>query len=282
MIEKWFIWIFALTLGVIDVVPASSQEAEDSLLRDKERTMLQLFRNLQKASSDAEKNRWNDSIQIIFQDILEHPESVDLHFDSISWLGHVESPDQQLRIFTWNIVTEDIRYKYFGYIQIMGKDKKAYHVYPLNDNCDLDNKSAQKVYTAGQWYGCLIYKILFNRFKGQDYYTLLALDYNDALSNKKLIDVLWFDEKGNPVFGKPIFKTDNGTVVNRVIFEYNAQAVMSVKWDERVHMIVCDHLSPIQSSMTGNYRFYGPDFSFDAYRFENGIWVYVPDINITN
>ena len=57
---------------------------------------------------------------------------------------------------------------------------------------------------------------------------------------------------------------------------------MGLKYDERFKMIVFDHLSPIRPELAGDYKFYGPDFSYDGYKFENGFWVYMPDLDVTN
>ena len=57
---------------------------------------------------------------------------------------------------------------------------------------------------------------------------------------------------------------------------------MSVKWNERMKMIVFDHLSPSQPSLAGNYEYYGPDFSYDGFRFEKDAWVLVEQIDMRN
>jgi len=47
-------------------------------------------------------------------------------------------------------------------------------------------------------------------------------------------------------------------------------------------MIVFDHLSPSKPSLVGVYEFYGPDFSYDGYKFEKGMLELYPDIDIRN
>jgi len=34
--------------------------------------------------------------------------------------------------------------------------------------------------------------------------------------------------------------------------------------ERKMNMIIFDHLSPSKPSYTGNYQFYGPDFSYDG------------------
>jgi len=68
----------------------------------------------------------------------------------------------------------------------------------------------------------------------------------------------------------------------RILFEYSARVQMSLRWIDSKKMIVFDHLSPTKASLTGNYQYYGPDFSFDALRFENGTWELVEDVDVRN
>ena len=94
------------------------------------------------------------------------------------------------------------------------------------------------------------------------------------------IEVLYFinDELK---FGYPLFKSKT-QVANRVIFEYSSKVVMTLKYDETSDQIVFDHLSPSQPTLSGHYEFYGPDFSYDAFRFENNSWFYKAAIDIKN
>jgi len=57
---------------------------------------------------------------------------------------------------------------------------------------------------------------------------------------------------------------------------------MSLQWNEKMNMIIFDHLSPSKPSYTGNYQFYGPDFSYDGLEVVNGYWDLVEDIDIRN
>jgi hypothetical protein len=46
--------------------------------------------------------------------------------------------------------------------------------------------------------------------------------------------------------------------------------------------VVFDHLSPSSPQYKGNPQFYGPDFSFDSYNLENGLWRLKSNIDIRN
>lgn len=269
-------------LGMLLLLCTGLAQGQVFTISAEEKELNRLFGQMQKASDDQTKRQINDTIVMKFGDLLNKPESFEMNFDSLRYCGKVVSSDRVVRIFTWNMVLSDLRHQYFGFLQVNKPGREGRRTYFLNDSENLGNDADMKVYTPEHWYGCLIYKVLYNRYRGEEIYTLLALDYNNLLSNKKIIDVLWFNQENKPVFGKPVFQNEKGKRTNRVIFEYNAQAVMGLKWNERLQMIVYDHLSPIKPEFEGNYKFYGPDFSFDAYRFENGIWIYVPDVNVLN
>jgi hypothetical protein len=69
---------------------------------------------------------------------------------------------------------------------------------------------------------------------------------------------------------------------NRVVFEYSARVSMSLRYDAAKKRIVFDHLSPAKPSFEGNYEFYGPDFSYDAFAFIDNYWVLEENIDIRN
>jgi len=96
-----------------------------------------------------------------------------------------------------------------------------------------------------------------------------------------VIDVLYFDEQGNPQFGAPIF--DNGKrKFSRIIFEYSAKVSMVMRYVPESDMIIFDHLSPSEPRYSNDYRFYGPDFSYDGFKFEKGRWALKSDLDMRN
>jgi hypothetical protein len=41
-------------------------------------------------------------------------------------------------------------------------------------------------------------------------------------------------------------------------------------------------LSPIEPELAGHLRFYAPDFSYDGYKWKNGMWIHRSDIDVRN
>jgi hypothetical protein len=57
---------------------------------------------------------------------------------------------------------------------------------------------------------------------------------------------------------------------------------MMLRYDKNSEMIILDHLAPPSDLYKDNFRFYGPDFSYDGYVYEKGNWVLTKDIDVRN
>jgi len=55
-----------------------------------------------------------------------------------------------------------------------------------------------------------------------------------------------------------------------------------LRYDAKMKMIVMDNLSPSDSFFKNDFRYYGPDFSHNGFKFEKGKWVYHSDIDLRN
>ena len=167
-------------------------------------------------------------------------------------------------------------------MQLNPGGKYGYKLYQIKDSrLKIDKCIETQELTKDKWYGALIYKILLEVISNKIITHFFAIDHNNMMSHFKFIDVITFNDKGEPLFGKPIFKTPKA-LRSRVVFEFSAQLVMGLKYDEKLKMIVFDHLSPDRPELTGDFKFYGPDFSYDGFRFEDGLWQFQTDLKLTN
>ena len=240
-----------------------------------------LFEQMILAGSDVEKKQLNDSILLVMPRLLTSTASFEYPFDSLNRIGNVRSPDNAFRIFTWNVPLTGFMHEYHGIIQLAAGKKPSCQVVILQDRSRKLEDLLHKETTAEEWPGMLYYQVLRNKAGRDIIYTLIGYHFNDRFSDKKIIDVLYFDQDQNPVFGKPVFTTEKG-VQHRVIFEYSGEVVMTVRYNPDLKMIVYDHLSPIEPELAGHLRFYAPDFSYDGYRWKSGMWVHQPDIDVRN
>ncbi len=236
---------------------------------------------------DSIKNISNDSIKIILnnqigtalESILKNGISFKLKLDTLKHIGRIYSPEDKFRIVSWNLLLNDGTNNFYAIIQVNPELDSICQLYKLIDSSKNYKGSITELkFTSDKWYGALYYEILTCKIDNNIVYTLLGMHFNDMFTNRKIIESMYFNEKGSPVFGFPIFQY-NGKLQNRIVFDYSLNAVMNLKYDKKLKMIIFDHLAPPSPIYTGNYKFYGPDFSFDGFKFEKNKWVYYPNID---
>jgi hypothetical protein len=247
-----------------------------------ENALRECFSELYKSENDRTSDSLNNLILQTFSDVLKIQDSFSYPWDSLNMIGKVHSTDQKINIYTWYIKQAKGNYVYYGFIQINtgGKKKIDIKVYSLSDKSKGMKNPEMQSLSADTWLGCVYFNMYLFTYKRVNYYTLLGYVFNNDFSNKKIIEVLTFNKKGDPLFGGE-FQMDLQKV-NRVILEYSAQVVATIKYDEKLQMIVTDHLSPFEPMFTGSYRFYGPDGSYDGYKFQKGTFILQKDVDARN
>ncbi len=216
----------------------------------------------------------------LFKDALNTNGSFQYPWDSLKHIGKITSDDGKVRVYTMNLPLPNGEQKYFGFIQHF-VNKKTIQLFELKDNRQLVSDPINEILTPEKWYGSLYYSIISKSIKGGKTYILLGIDFNNLFSSKKLVEVLNFSKAGEPVFGAPVFKVGQNKL-NRIVFEYSAKASMILRYNEEDGVIVFDHLSPSRPDFTGNYQFYGPDFTYDGFKFDGENWVYIQDLDLRN
>jgi hypothetical protein len=245
-----------------------------------EADLIGMFSRLRENLSTAEKLIINDSVKLII-DSYAASDSVFKHrFSNLRFLGQVTSPDNIIKILTWNLILEDGGNRYFCYIIKRNQSGSRNHVYRLAGLYNEAPIRTDTIYSESSWYGALYYDIRPFKSVNSTRYILLGIDYGNSFITRKIIDVLSFDPEDRLVFGYKCF-TDGKQILPRVVFEFAATAVMSLKFDSE-KLIVFDHLSPFSPELKDNRQFYGPDFSFDSYSLENGLWKLKSNIDIRN
>ena len=68
------------------------------------------------------------------------------------------------------------------------------------------------------------------------------------------------------------------------MFQYSAEVAMSLKYNDKRNQIIFSHLAPKDEGPTleGQWQYYGPDGSFDAYEQRKDRWVLQEDVDIRN
>jgi hypothetical protein len=232
-------------------------------------------------NNDTEMERMNANSQFIqtLVQALKVPHSFNFPFDSVKAVTIVNSPDSRYRIISWHVAFDDGSYRFYGTIQM--NTGEGLKMYPLTDYSPYIKNAEDTITNNTKWLGAQYYKIIPVYSGPNPYYVLLGWKGNNVKTTKKVIEVLSFNHEGKPVLGMPVF-IGNGKTRKRVVFEYTRQVSMLLKYDEDQHLIVFDNLAPQDKRQTGKYEFYGPDLTYNGYRFKDGHWIYVDNIDMRN
>jgi hypothetical protein len=247
-----------------------------------EHELSEAFNQLYTVNDDQVKDSLNTYIISVFSKVLENPFSFSYNWDALQKIGKVKSADRRFKTFTWHLQRTSGVYEYFGFIQYFNNSKKNPEVQliSLRDNsAEIKNPTTADL-SPDNWYGALYYGITTFSHKRETYYALLGFDFNNNHSHKKLVEVVHAGRDGELEMGAEIHTGDK--VLRRMFIEYSADLVASLRYDENLKMIVFDHVAPFQPMLAGNYRFYGPDGSFDGLKFEDGKFVLQEDIDARN
>jgi hypothetical protein len=250
-------------------------------VKEYESAIQELFAQDSDLSPDSLKAGIHDRIEELFSSALLLPDAFSYPFDSLKKVGKITSRNMKVRVFTWELVRNDGSHHYSGFILCRRMDPENSLLIRLTCNTAELTDPGSQVLSADTWFGALYYEIIDSKWNDQPVYTLLGYDPNNIFSSRKIIDCFYLKDGTIPVFGAPIFVMDN-KVRNRIVFEYSARVSMSLRYDATHKRIVFDHLSPAKSSYEGNYEFYGPDFSYDAFNFIDNHWVLEENVDIRN
>ena len=140
---------------------------------------------------------------------LKTPYSFSHRFDSLITVSTLFSPDSTFKIFTWQLLSENEKsYRQKGAIQMQTKDGSL-QLIPLFDCSEFTDAPNDSIRDAKHWIGAIYYKIIPKKYNNRTYYTLLGLDGNNAVTHKKWMEVMYFDEDNKPIFGGNFFVYKN-------------------------------------------------------------------------
>lgn len=191
------------------------------------------------------------------------------------------SEDKKFRIFTWFVMSDKGSFRYYGAIQINNPVKLE--LIPLFDNTDNIMDPPNTTLQPHEWFGAVYYHILPVTGIKNPYYILLGWKGKSFTSSSKVIETLSFID-GKPQFGLNVlesgFKTDDFN--KRKIFTYTSSVSMMLRYLKDDKLLVFDHLVAPNEQSKELTDMYGPDLSYDAYRFKNGKWLFQENLKLKN
>ncbi len=241
-------------------------------------TLEKLFSRLVASHEDSDKLRINDSVKFIIDSYSESDTVFTHKFTNLKYLGQVTSKNSGLKIITWNLLLKDSASRYYCYF--INNTGKINHLYRLEGKYNDAPVKSDITYSEKDWYGALYYDLRLYKQDKKPYWVLLGIDYGNPSITRKIIDILSFSPDGGIVFGRKLFASGDVTKYREVL-EYSSEVVISLKFLSD-KSIIFDHLVPVSPALKGKKEFYGPDFSFDTYNLEKGIWKFKSDVDARN
>ena len=248
--------------------------------KDAPQVLEELFNRLVGNYNDSARIRINDSIRIIL-DGYAKSDSVFTHkFTNLRYLGQITSPDSLLKIITWNLVLENEPGKYFCYFIRKSNAGKENKIYRLSAIYNEKPVRTDTTYSQSDWYGALYYDLKPYIKDNKQCWVLLGIDYGNAFISRKIIEVLSFTTEDSIVFGRKWFASGDA-IIYRDVFEYASNAMMSLRFRSD-NTIIFDHLVPFSASHKDDRQYYGPDYSVDAFNYEDGLWKLTINVDARN
>ena len=244
----------------------------------REKEVKNLFAQIEKTDSDAKKTELANRIQHEMAQILVEENDFFYDFPSLPNVGKIMSSDQQIHMYTWNVLLSDGTSQYYALFH-----HNEYHaLYSLSRGMPII-PTTNKYFSEKDWYGALYYDIHPIKYNDKEMYMVFGLIISaDGETQHKVIDVLSFSKKAIKM-GAPSFITPwtGKRKQHRVLFQYDKEAQLSLEYNPKKKTIVFDHLAPIRKTKDGK-DIMAPDMSYDALVYKKDIWTYQKDINAKN
>ncbi|MCU4155743.1 hypothetical protein J1N10_07120 [Carboxylicivirga sp. A043] len=236
-----------------------------------------MFEELQTLSTDEEKDALNAKLQDRLNLLWSDKELFSESFEQLKRMKTLISDDEKVKVCTYNIQKEGFKQMFYGAVIL---NESTVKVIPLTDSSEKIKSPERSTLSNKKWYGAIYLDLIQTMSGNKTYYTLLGYKGHDEFIKTRVIDVLTV-QNSRLRFGMPIFKTDRITR-NRVVFQYSAKATMMLRYDAREKMIVFDNLAPKEPMFRGVYQYYGPDFSYNAFKFTKGVWDLKKEVDLRN
>jgi hypothetical protein len=269
--------ISAIVLPAQQIVAQKLSSQEIRELKKREDSIKSFAFNIVFAQETDQRFRADSNFVRMLVRALKLKNSFNYSFDSLQTISRLYAPDSAFRIFTWQLKKDEYTYFHRGAIQIRTSDGSL-KLIALHDVADFSEKLLDSVRSAKNWVGVIYYRIVLKTYQNKKYYTLLGYDDFSSASTKKWLEVMTFNENGEPVFGGPYisFKEDSVKKPNQLRFniEYKKEAATTFNYDPDLDMILYDDLIS-ENNEPAHKETYIPDGDFQAFKWENGQWVHV-------
>jgi hypothetical protein len=280
MVKRVFPWLAAGAMVLTYIAPVNAQmlsSGENKAFRIREDSLKLTSYKIVFAGEPEERFR-SDSLFIrSLVRTLKLNNSFYYPFDSLQTISRLYAPDSSFRIFTWQLKRDEFTFVQRGAIQMRTPDGSL-KLIGLHDVSMFTTNPLDSIRTPNNWIGAIYYRIILKTWNGKKYYTLLGFDDYSISSTKKWMEVLTFNDQGEPLFGGHYisFKEDTVKKVawDRFNIEYKKEASTTFNYDPQMDMIIYDQLIP-ENNETDKKDTYIPDGDYEGFKWKEGQWVHV-------
>lgn len=268
--------VFALCL-TITAGAQTITAANQKILRAKEDSLKNLAKLVITDTMTEDRMKADSMFTRVLVRALQVKNSFFYPFSEVQGISKLYAPDSSFRIFTWNLQYDEYYSRQRGAIQ-MNTANGSLKLFPLRDVSEFTDNAADSVRTAANWIGAVYYNIIKTEHQGRPYYTLFGIDFHTVRSTKKWIEVLHFNDRGEPIFGGDMFKYVSDSLqhksTHRVQLEFKKDARVLVNYLAELDLILVDHLVS-ETDEPDNPWTLIPDGDNEAFKWENGKWVHI-------
>jgi len=280
--------ILFITLSVIFLcvaIHASSYSqvisaTEKKFFKLKEDTLKRLSKDLIVDSLQERRMRSDSSFIRALVRSLQVKNSFFYPFDSVKGISKLYAPDSSFRIFTWNLSYDEYYSRQRGAIQMKTKDGSL-KLIPLRDVSEFTADPMDSVRNKSNWIGAVYYRVIQTKYNNKNFYTLFGYDANSAMTNKKWIEVMTFNDNNEPVFGGKYFSFEQDSAKKPTQFRFNIEykkaASTTVNYDDELKIVLYDHLISETDEPEKPFTFV-PDGDYEGFKWEKGKWVHIDKV----
>ncbi|MEO6683099.1 MAG: hypothetical protein ABIN48_09750 [Ginsengibacter sp.] len=272
-----FILISVFITGICGAQSLSAEEFK--ILQKKEDSLKSHTLEIVRGTSAESRFKADSLFTRMFVRALQTKNSIEYPFDSLITISKLSPKDGSFKIYTWQLmITENMTRKH-GAIQMKTNDGSL-KLFPLLDMAEYIDKPADTITNNLHWVGAVYYQMIEKSAFGKKYYTLLGYDENNISSNKKIIDILTFED-GKPVFGGNNFSFRDNSIhkksMARYIMEYKKHAGPRLTYDTEEDMIMIEHLISETGEPNKKYTLVG-DGDYEGLKWMDGKWVHISKV----
>lgn len=200
---------------------------------------------------------------------------------SLPFVSRLTSKDKNTEIFTWALKRSEDSYKSFGFLWNKNPKTGDTRIVRFEDKAETIKNPETKNLGKSTWLGCVYYSLVDISKGKKQMFLVLGYGGHTPSVRRKVAEIISFANTGDVQFGAPVFEK-NSRKFNRIVLEFSTKAAVALRFDEKEQILFFDYLVPIDPKYTGNFAYYGPEGSYDAFQLKGQKFTFIKDADARN